>query len=59
MRKFFCAVGTVALLVGVAAAPAGAAPLVVTAPKSISIATPFAPGCGGATEGSVPGANFN
>jgi hypothetical protein len=59
MRKFLCAFGTVALLAGVAAAPAGAAPLVVTAPTSISIATPFGPGCGGATEGSFPGANFN
>jgi hypothetical protein len=59
MRKFFCAFGTVALLVGVAAAPAGAAPLVVTAPTSISIPTPFPPGCGGVTEGDFPGANFN
>ena len=42
-----------------AAGPAGAGPLTVTAPKSISIATPFAPGRGGATEGSFPGVNFN
>src|SRR5262249_23182385 len=59
MRKFLCAFGSTALVMGVAAAPAGAAPLVVTAPRSISIPTPFAPGCGGATEGSFPGANFN
>src|SRR5436190_15772168 len=59
MRKFLCVFGSAALVMGVAAAPAGAAPLLVTAPKSISIATPFAPGCGGATEGSFPGANFN
>src|SRR5206468_5475741 len=38
---------------------AGAAPLTVAPPTDISIASPFAPGCGGATEGSVPGANFN
>ena len=38
---------------------ATAAPLTVTAPVDISIPTPFAPGCGGATEGSFPGANFN
>src|ERR671935_139258 len=59
MRKVLCAFAAAALLAAMAAAPAGAGPLTVTAPKSISIATPFAPGCGGATEGSFPGANFN
>jgi hypothetical protein len=59
MRKAFCAFGAAALLAAVAASSAGAAPLTVTAPKSISIATPFAPGCGGTTEGNIPGANFN
>jgi hypothetical protein len=53
------ALGAAALAISALAAAAGAAPLTVTAPVSISIATPFAPGCGGPTEGSVPGANFN
>jgi len=33
--------------------------LVLSPPTSVSIPTPFAPGCGGATEGNFPGANFN
>jgi len=41
-----------------AAVPAGAAPLAVTPPVDISIASPFAPGCGGDTEGNFPGVNF-
>jgi hypothetical protein len=59
MRKVLGAFGVAALFAALAAGPAGAGPLTVTAPKSISIATPFAPGCGGTTEGSFPGANFN
>src|ERR671931_1519754 len=59
MRKVLGAFGAAALFAAIAASPAGAAPLTVTAPTSISIATPFAPGCGGATAGSFPGANFN
>src|SRR5205809_1422596 len=59
MRKALCAFGAAALLAVVAASPAGAAPLTVTAPTSISTPTPFAPGCGGATEGNFPGVNFN
>jgi hypothetical protein len=51
------AVAAVVLAVG--ALPAGAAPLTVTAPANVSIPTPFAPGCGGPTEGSFPGTNFN
>src|SRR5881392_4191607 len=43
----------------VMAGSATAAPLMVASPTRISIATPFSPGCGGPTEGSVPGANFN
>src|SRR5262249_60308938 len=58
MRKVLCASGA-AFLATMAATPAGAAPLSVTAPTSISIATPFPSGCGGATEGSRRGANFN
>jgi hypothetical protein len=53
------ALGAATLAIGALAAPVVAAPLAVTPPASISIATPFAPGCGGPTEGSVPGANFN
>jgi len=34
-------------------------PLTVTAPVNISIPTPFPPACGGPTEGSFPGVNFN
>ena len=59
MRKVLCGFAAAALLAAMAASPAYAAPLTVTAPRSISIVTPFAPGCGGATEGSFPGANFN
>jgi hypothetical protein len=47
-------------LAAAAFAPAaGAAPLTVTAPVGVSIPTPFPPGCGGASEGNNPGANFN
>ena len=42
-----------------AALPADAAPLTVTAPVDVSIPSPFAPGCGGPTEASAPGRNFN
>jgi len=59
MRRMLLALGAAAFVVAAAALPAGAAPLTVTPPISISIATPFPPGCGGATEGSFPGANFN
>jgi hypothetical protein len=59
MRRIVLALA-VATLAGTALpVPAGAAPLTVTPPTSISIATPFPPGCGGATEGNFPGANFN
>jgi hypothetical protein len=59
MRRLVVALSTVALAALVAASPAGADPLVLTPPVSLSIATPFPPGCGGATEGNVPGTNFN
>jgi hypothetical protein len=59
MRRLLVALGA-SLLAGAAlAVPAGAAPLTVTPPTSISTPTPFAPGCGGPTEGDFPGANFN
>jgi hypothetical protein len=58
MRRIYAAVAA-ATVVLVAALPAAAGPLTVTAPVGLSIATPFAPGCGGATEGSFPGTNFN
>jgi len=57
-RILLFAVGVVALALMVAPA-AMAAPLTITPPVNISISTPFAPGCGGTTEGSFPGANFN
>src|SRR5437870_3154743 len=58
MRKIYAALSaaTVAL---VAALPAAAATLTVTPPVDISLPTAFAPGCGGPTEGSFPGTNFN
>jgi hypothetical protein len=59
MRGIFPALAAVAVAVAVTALPAGAAPLTVTPPTSISIPTPFAAGCGGPTEGSFLGANFN
>src|SRR3954449_1502593 len=57
MRRILCALAAVAVVALCAAQTAGAA--TVTAPVNISIASPFAPGCGGPTEGSVPGTNFN
>jgi hypothetical protein len=59
MRRMLLALGAAALVVVAAALPARAAPLTVTSPVKISAATPFGPGCGGTTEGSVAGANFN
>jgi hypothetical protein len=58
MRKLLLALAVAALAAAIVV-PARAAPLTVTPPTSISIVTPFAPGCGGPTEGSFPGANFN
>jgi hypothetical protein len=59
MRKLLFALSVAVLVAAATAVPAGAAPLTVTPPTSISIATPFPPGCGGPTEGNFPGANFN
>jgi hypothetical protein len=47
-------VGAGVLAAAWAAVPAGAAPLAVTPPVNISIANPFAPGCGGATDAVKP-----
>ena len=58
MRRLLFALGAVALAAA-AASPASAGALTVAAPTNISIPTPFPPGCGGATEGNSPGANFN
>jgi len=58
MRRILLVLAAAVVAV-VVALPAGASPLILTPPTSISTATPFAPGCGGATEGSFPGANFN
>jgi hypothetical protein len=53
------ALGVAALALAATALPAGAAPLVVSPATDLSMGTPFAPGCGGPTEGDFPGANFN
>ena len=58
MRRILLAFGT-SVITLLWAVPAGAAPLTISPPTDLSIATPFAPGCGGATEGSVPGSNYN
>jgi hypothetical protein len=58
MRRTLLALG-VAALAWTLASSASAAPLTVTPPADISVASPFPPGCGGPTEGSFPGANFN
>ncbi|HEX6652145.1 MAG TPA: sialidase family protein [Thermoleophilaceae bacterium] len=58
MRRTLLALGVAALACTFASA-AYAAPLTVTAPVNISTPTPFPPGCGGPTEGNIPGANFN
>jgi hypothetical protein len=58
MRRILLAFGT-ALITVIWAVPAGAAPLTVTAPVDLSIPSPFSPGCGGPTEGDLPGSNFN
>ena len=59
MRRQLLAFWTAVLALGVMAAPGRAAPLSITSPVLVSGASPFAPGCGGSAEGSVPGANFN
>jgi hypothetical protein len=59
MRRILLALGAVALAAAVSASSAGAGPLTVGPLANISIATPFAPGCGGPTEGASPGVNFN
>jgi hypothetical protein len=58
MRRALLAIGAGVLAAAWAAVPAGAAPLAVTPPIDISIPSPFAPGCGGETEGNFPGVNF-
>jgi len=59
MRRVLLALAAALPVFGASALPAGAAPLTVTAPVDVSIPSPFAPGCGGATEGNFPGTNFN
>ena len=59
MRRALLVIGVVGLAVGATALPAGADPLTVTPPTDISIDSPFPPGCGGDTEGLIPGTNFN
>jgi hypothetical protein len=59
VRRVLLVIGVLGLAVGAPAVPAGADPLTVTPPSNISIASPFPPGCGGDTEGLIPGTNFN
>jgi hypothetical protein len=59
MRWHLLATAATVLVLGVVATPGYAGPLTVTAPVDVSIATPFAAGCGGPAEGDFPGANFN
>jgi len=59
MPRIVLALGAVALVAVAVAVPAQAGPLTVAPLSNISIPTPFPPGCGGATEGNFPGANFN
>src|SRR5262245_2121509 len=56
VRRIFYLSAAVVVAVAWAASSAVAADVPST---NISITSPFAPGCGGAAEGSVPGANFN
>ena len=58
MRRILLALGTAAIT-AVWALPASASPLTVTAPQLLSGPSPFAPGCGGPSEGNFPGSNFN
>ena len=59
MRRTLYAAAALAVVALCAAPTAGAAPLSVTAPVNVSIESPFPPGCGGPTEGNMPGVNFN
>jgi hypothetical protein len=58
MRRVLLVLG-VGALAWLPASPAAAGPLTVTAPADVSTPTPFPPGCGGPTEGDIPGVNFN
>jgi hypothetical protein len=59
MRRTLFAAAALTVVALCAAPTAGAAPLTVTAPVKVSIASPFPPKCGGPTEGDMPGVNFN
>src|SRR5436190_13423621 len=59
MRRALFALGACALAIAAAPYSAAAAPLAVAPPVNVSIPSPFPPGCGGPTEGSAPGRNFN
>jgi BNR repeat-like domain len=59
MRRTLFAVAALAVAALCAAPTAGAAPLSISAPMQLSGPSPFAPGCGGATEGDMPGLNYN
>jgi hypothetical protein len=59
MRRFLLALAAVVPALGATAVPVGATPLALSPLTDISITSPFPPTCGGATEGSFPGANFN
>src|SRR5436190_3948794 len=59
MRRTLFAAAALAVVALCAAPTAGAAPLTVSSPVNVSILSPFPPGCGGPTEGAMPGLNFN
>src|SRR6266496_3066842 len=59
MRRLLLALAVVLPVSGATAVPASAGPLALTPPANLSITSPFPPTCGGASEGSFPGANFN
>jgi hypothetical protein len=59
MRRILLALAAATVVAGAVAVPAQAGSLTVAPLSDISIATPFPPGCGGPTEGSFPGLNFN
>src|SRR3954467_3364506 len=59
MRRILLALATALPVCCATALPASAAPLTVSPSANISIPSPFPPACGGPTEGSFPGTNFN
>ena len=59
MRRALLVIGVLGLTGGATALPANADPLTISPPVNLSIPSPFPPGCGGPTEGNIPGVNLN